>query len=70
VVLSSTHLGLSLSITKVCTGSIFGIGAGRRLVSVHWGIAERIVLAWSFTLPAAAVVAAAPRGWPRPAASA
>ena len=59
VILSSTHLGLPLSTTQVCTGSIFGAGAGRRLASVHWGVAGRIALAWSFTLPAAAVVGAA-----------
>jgi PiT family inorganic phosphate transporter len=59
VILSSTHLGLPLSTTQVCTGSIFGAGAGHRLASVHWGTAGRIVLAWSFTLPAAAVVGAA-----------
>ena len=59
VILSSTQLGLPLSTTQVCTGSIFGAGAGRRLASVHWGMAGRIVLAWSFTLPAAAVVGAA-----------
>jgi len=59
VILSSTHLGLPLSTTQVCTGSIFGAAAGRRLASVHWGTAGRIVLAWSFTLPAAAVVGAA-----------
>jgi inorganic phosphate transporter, PiT family len=29
VILSSTHLGLPLSTTQVCTGSIFGPGAGR-----------------------------------------
>ena len=59
VILSSTHLGLPLSTTQVCTGSIFGAGAGRRLAAVHWGIAGRIVLAWGFTLPSAAVVGAA-----------
>src|SRR4051812_23360492 len=59
VILSSTHLGLPLSTTQVCTGSIFGAAAGRRLASVQWGIAGRIVLAWTFTLPAAAVVGAA-----------
>jgi PiT family inorganic phosphate transporter len=59
VILSSTHLGLPLSTTQVCTGSIFGAGAGRRLASVHWGVAGRIALAWSFTLPSAAVVGAA-----------
>ena len=59
VILSSTHLGLPLSTTQVCTGAIFGAGAGRRLASVHWGMAGRILLAWTFTLPAAAVVGAA-----------
>jgi inorganic phosphate transporter, PiT family len=59
VILSSTHLGLPLSTTQVCTGSIFGASAGRRLASVHWGVAGRIVLAWSFTLPSAALVGAA-----------
>jgi PiT family inorganic phosphate transporter len=59
VILTSTHLGLPLSTTQVCTGSIFGAGAGRRLAAVHWGMAGRIVLAWTFTLPAAAVVGGA-----------
>jgi PiT family inorganic phosphate transporter len=59
VILSSTHLGLPLSTTQVCTGSIFGAGAGRRLASVHWGVAGRIALAWTFTLPSAAAVGAA-----------
>jgi PiT family inorganic phosphate transporter len=59
VILTSTHLGLPLSTTQVCTGSILGAGAGRRLSSVHWGVAGRIALGWAFTLPAAAVVGAA-----------
>jgi PiT family inorganic phosphate transporter len=58
VILSSTHLGLPLSTTQVCTGSIFGAGAGRRIAGVHWGVAGRIALAWSFTLPSAAIVGA------------
>jgi PiT family inorganic phosphate transporter len=59
VILTSSHLGLPLSTTQVCTGSILGAGAGRRLAAVRWGIAGRIALAWAFTLPAAAVVGAA-----------
>jgi PiT family inorganic phosphate transporter len=59
VILTSTHLGLPLSTTQVCTGSILGAGAGRRLASVHWGTVGKILLAWSFTLPSAAVVGAA-----------
>ena len=37
IILASTHLGLPLSTTQVCTGAIFGAGAGRRFASVHWG---------------------------------
>jgi PiT family inorganic phosphate transporter len=59
VILSSTHLGLPLSTTQVCTGSILGAGAGRRLASVHWGVVGRIALGWACTLPSAAVVGAA-----------
>jgi PiT family inorganic phosphate transporter len=59
VILASTNLGLSLSTTQVCTGSIIGAGAGRRMASVNWGVAGRIAVAWTITLPAAAVVGAA-----------
>ena len=34
VILVSSHLGFALSTTQVCTGSIFGAGAARRLASV------------------------------------
>jgi len=40
-ILSSAHLGIALSTTPVCTGSIFGAGAGRRLASVQWSVAGR-----------------------------
>jgi PiT family inorganic phosphate transporter len=58
IILASTHLGLPLSTTQVCTGAIFGAGAGRRFASVHWGVAGRMVMVWTVTLPAAAVVGA------------
>jgi phosphate/sulfate permease len=35
IILASTHFGLPLSTTQVCTGAIFGAGAGRRFASVH-----------------------------------
>ena len=58
IILASTHLGLPLSTTQVCTGAIFGAGAGRRFASVHWGVAGWLALVWMVTLPAAAVVGA------------
>jgi PiT family inorganic phosphate transporter len=58
VILTSAHLGFALSTTQVCTGSIFGAGAGRRLAGVQWSVAGRMALAWLFTLPAAGIVGA------------
>jgi inorganic phosphate transporter, PiT family len=55
-ILSSAHLGFALSTTHVCTGSIFGAGAGRRLASVQWSVAGQMVVAWLLTLPSAAIV--------------
>ncbi len=54
-----THFGFAISTTHVVTGSVMGAGATRRLSAVKWGVAGNIVVAWLFTLPAAALVAAA-----------
>jgi inorganic phosphate transporter, PiT family len=58
VILVSSHLGFALSTTHVATGSILGSGVGKPGGEVRWGIALRMVVAWLFTLPAAAVVGA------------
>jgi PiT family inorganic phosphate transporter len=42
----------------VVSGAIFGVGAGRRLASVRWGLAGQMLLAWVLTLPSAAIVGA------------
>ena len=47
-----------ISTTHVITSSIMGVGATRRFSAVRWGLAGNIALAWIFTLPAAAGVAA------------
>jgi PiT family inorganic phosphate transporter len=36
-----------------------GVGAARRASAVRWNIAQRIVIAWVITMPAAAIIAAA-----------
>jgi inorganic phosphate transporter, PiT family len=59
VILISTHLGIPLSTTQVCAGAIYGAGAGRRLTSVHWGLAGQMAVGWAVTLPAAAAVGGA-----------
>ena len=59
VILTSTHLGLPLSTTQVCAGAIYGAGAGRRLMSVRWGLAGQMALGWALTLPAVAALGSA-----------
>ncbi|HWM04976.1 MAG TPA: inorganic phosphate transporter [Actinophytocola sp.] len=59
IILTSTHLGIPLSTTQVCTGAIYGAGAGRGSTTVRWGLAGRMAVAWAITLPAAATVGAA-----------
>ena len=44
--------------THTITGAIVGVGATHRLSAVRWGVATRIVWAWVFTIPAAALVSA------------
>jgi inorganic phosphate transporter, PiT family len=59
VILTSSALGIPLSTTHVCTGSVFGAGAGRRVASVRWVMAARMAMTWAVTFPSAALVGAA-----------
>jgi PiT family inorganic phosphate transporter len=52
----ATSLGIPVSTTHAITGAIVGVGATRRLSAVRWGVAGRIVWAWVFTIPAAALL--------------
>ena len=58
VILAASGMGLPLSTTQVCTGSVFGAGAGRHAVGVCWSMAGRMATAWTVTLPASAIVGA------------
>ncbi|MCC7326565.1 MAG: inorganic phosphate transporter [Burkholderiales bacterium] len=55
----ATGLGVPVSTTHTITGAIVGVGAARRTAAVRWSVAQRIVVAWVITLPAAAAIAAA-----------
>lgn len=57
-ILASSRLGFPLSTTQVVSGSIVGVGLGKRLAEVHWGVAGRIGLGWLLTVPSAAAVGA------------
>jgi len=55
----ATWLGVPVSTTHTITGAIVGVGAARRTAAVRWTVAQRIVIAWVITLPAAGAIAAA-----------
>jgi PiT family inorganic phosphate transporter len=63
VILASSHYGFPLSTTQVISGGVMGVGAGKKLSAVRWGVAGNIVVAWLLTLPAAAAVGAAVYGF-------
>lgn len=50
--------GISVSTTHTITGAIVGVGSVNRLSAVRWGVARRVLWAWIFTIPGAALVAA------------
>jgi len=52
----ATSLGVPVSTTHTITGAIVGVGAARRVAAVRWPVAQRIVIAWVLTLPAAALL--------------
>jgi PiT family inorganic phosphate transporter len=58
VLLASSHFGIPLSTTQICTGSVVGSGVGHS-VPVRWRVFGRMAFTWALTLPAAALVGAA-----------
>jgi len=58
----ASGLGIPVSTTHTITGAIIGVGSARSASAVRWGVAQRIVWAWIFTIPASALVAAVAYG--------
>ena len=58
VVLLATSLGGPVSTTQVVSSTIVGAGSAERLSKVRWRVAQNIVIAWSLTVPASAVMGA------------
>ncbi|MBI2518476.1 MAG: inorganic phosphate transporter [Opitutae bacterium] len=56
VIQGASGLGIPLSTTHAISTSIMGVGAVKRFGAVKWGVVERIVWAWIFTLPACGLV--------------
>ena len=48
----ASSYGIPVSTTHAISTSIMGVGAVKRFGAVKWGVVERIVWAWVFTLPA------------------
>lgn len=49
--------GMPVSTTHAITASIMGVGCAKRWSALNFPVVQRILLAWVFTLPAAAIVA-------------
>ena len=54
----ATFAAIPVSTTHTITGSIIGVGSATKARGIRWGLATRIVWAWIFTIPAAAIVGA------------
>jgi PiT family inorganic phosphate transporter len=59
VILPASYLGAPVSTTQVVASSVVGVGVGRRRWRhIRWGVVRSIALAWLFTLPGSAALAA------------
>jgi PiT family inorganic phosphate transporter len=57
-IIAATMGGIPVSTTHTITGAIVGVGTGKRVSAVKWGVARRIIWAWILTIPLSAAVAA------------
>jgi inorganic phosphate transporter, PiT family len=58
VIMTASHYGMPVSTTHCIAGSIFGVGAAKRLSAVRWQVAINMIVAWIVTIPAAALFGA------------
>ncbi len=56
IIQSASLYGIPLSTTHVISTSIMGVGAVKRFTGMKWGVVERILWAWIFTLPVSALI--------------
>jgi PiT family inorganic phosphate transporter len=50
--------GIPVSTTHTITGAIVGVGAAQDVKAVRWAVTFNLVVAWTLTIPAAALIAA------------
>ena len=58
ILIGTAHFGMPVSTTQVISGAIMGVGSSQGLRGVRWGVAQRILVAWILTIPAAGIIAA------------
>ncbi len=59
VILAASFMGMPVSSTHMIVGGVTGVGAAKGASKVRWDTARKLVLAWIFTIPGSALVAAA-----------
>lgn len=52
----ASTIGIPLSTTHAISTSIMGVGSVKRFGAVKWGVVERIIWAWVFTLPVCGLI--------------
>lgn len=57
-ILAVSQLGIPVSTTHTITGAIVGVGIAKRIRSVRWIVASKIVWAWIFTIPVSGLIGA------------
>jgi PiT family inorganic phosphate transporter len=57
VIYTASRLGIPVSTTHNITAAIMGVGAAKKFSAIKWGVVERIVWAWIFTLPVSGGIA-------------
>ncbi len=57
IIIGATLLGQPVSTTHVISSAIMGVGSAKRLSSVKWGTAQKIVTTWVITLPITSLLA-------------
>ncbi|MDP4182278.1 MAG: inorganic phosphate transporter [Bacillota bacterium] len=58
VIQTMTLFKAPISTTHVITTAVMGVGASKRLSAVRWSLAKSIAIAWVFTIPVTALIAA------------
>lgn len=58
VIFSATDFGVPISTTHTVTGAIAGVGFLQSFLGSQWPVIRKIILAWIFTIPITALIAA------------